>query len=128
MKRWGGVSEIAVRTETFRGDVDAVREAEAERLWRALAERDRVVVLDERGDDLDTGALTKMIQHGRETGVSRMVFAIGGAYGHAAVSRERAHRVIRLSSMVLNHEVARVVLYEQLYRAMAAIHGTPYAH
>ncbi len=127
-KRWGGISEMAVKAELFRGDVEAVRNAESERTLKALGERDRLWVLDERGDDLDTSELTSAIKQGRETGIPRMVFAIGGAYGHGALTRVRAHRVIRLSSMVLNHEVARVVLYEQLYRAMAAIHGTPYAH
>lgn len=126
--RWGGVGAIWVRHEPFRGDVDAVRAAEGERVTRALGDRDRLVVLDERGDDVDTEGFTRLVDRARTEGATRLVFAIGGAYGHAPASRVRAWRVIRLSSLVLNHEVARVVLHEQIYRAFAALHGVPYAH
>jgi 23S rRNA (pseudouridine1915-N3)-methyltransferase len=126
VRRWGGIEDQVVRTEPFRGDPGAVREAEGARLLAAIGPRDRLVVLDERGEDLDTAAFTALIEQSRGDG-SRLVFAIGGAYGHGAAVRERG-RPVRLSAMVLNHEVARVVLYEQIYRALAAIHHVPYAH
>lgn len=125
--RWGGVEAAWVKTEAFRGDVDAVRAAEGERVAKSLGPRDRLVVLDERGDDLDSPGFGKLVGAARDEGVPRLVFAIGGAYGHAPALRARG-RVIRLSSLVTNHEVARVLLYEQIYRALAAIHGVPYAH
>lgn len=126
--RWGGVEAAWVRHEAFRGDVEAVRSAEGERVLKTLGERDRLVVLDERGEDVDTDGFTRLVDKARDDGATRLVFAIGGAYGHAPVARSRAWRVVRLSSLVLNHEVARVVLHEQIYRAFAAIHGVPYAH
>jgi 23S rRNA (pseudouridine1915-N3)-methyltransferase len=61
-------------------------------------------------------------------GVQRLVFAIGGPYGHAPALREKAHRVLSLSPMVLNHELARVVLVEQLYRAHSLLFGGKYHH
>jgi 23S rRNA (pseudouridine1915-N3)-methyltransferase len=57
-----------------------------------------------------------------------VVFALGGPYGHGAALRQAAWRTVRLSDLVLNHEVARVVLYEQLYRAMMQLAGAPYHH
>lgn len=128
VRRYGGVEPIAVKTEPFRGDVQAVQIAEGERVLMAVGPRDRLIVLDERGDDVDTPGFTALIEAGRMGGVPRMTFALGGAYGHSPDARAAAYKVIRLSAMVLNHEVARVVLYEQIYRAMAAIHGIPYAH
>lgn len=128
VRRWGGVEEVAVRAETYRGDVDKVRDAEAERLAEQVSPRDRLFVLDERGHDLDTPGLQAIFDAARNEGVPRVAFAIGGAYGHGPALRKAATRVIRLSPMVLNHEVARVVLYEQIYRALATIHGVPYAH
>jgi 23S rRNA (pseudouridine1915-N3)-methyltransferase len=128
VKRYGGIEESAVATEPFRGDVEAVRAQEAGRVLKQIAARDRLIVLDERGDDVDGPAWQGIIEHARLQGVPRLVFAIGGAYGHGPAVRAAATRVVRLSPLVLNHEVARVVLYEQLYRAMAAIHGVPYAH
>ena len=128
VKRYVPIEEVLVRSEPWRGDTDVVRRAEADRVSRALQDRDRLVVLDERGEDLDTPTLTRWVEQWRLDGTHRVVFAIGGAYGHDPSLRARADRVVRVSSMVLNHEIARVVLYEQLYRVHAAIAGVPYAH
>jgi 23S rRNA (pseudouridine1915-N3)-methyltransferase len=126
LDRHGGVVEEAVKSEPFRGDVEAVRAAEATRLLARVGPREKLVALDERGDDVDTAAFTRLVDEGRRD--AALVFAIGGPYGHGAAVRERSWRTIRLSSLVLNHEVARVVLYEQLYRTMAILSGTPYHH
>ncbi len=128
LRRWGGCEETVVRAEAFRGDVDAVRAAEGARLRRLVKPRDRWVVLDERGEDVDGAAMLALIRDARREVGGSLVFALGGPYGHDPVFRAEADRVIRLSPMVLNHQVARVVLMEQLYRAMAALHGTPYGH
>lgn len=128
VRRWGGIDEEHVKAETFRGDVEAVRRVEGERILRAIGDRERIVALDERGRDLDSPALTELVEDARQSGSTRLVFVIGGAYGLSPEVRTAAHAVVRLSSLVLNHEVARVVLYEQVYRTLAAIHGVPYAH
>lgn len=127
LSRYGGVEERFVKAETFRGDVDAVRRVEGERLLQAVGPRDQLVVLDERGDDLDTERFTALVEEARVGGVHQLVFAIGGPYGHDPAVRAKG-RAIRLSSLVLNHDLARVVLLEQLYRAMTLIHGVPYHH
>jgi 23S rRNA (pseudouridine1915-N3)-methyltransferase len=124
--RLGGVAEVAVKPEPFRGDVEAVRDAEAERLLARVGPRERLVALDERGEDLDTPAFTQLIDEGRRD--AALVFALGGPYGHGAAVRSRAWRVVRLSALVLNHEVARVVWYEQLYRSLSLLAGSPYHH
>jgi 23S rRNA (pseudouridine1915-N3)-methyltransferase len=124
--RMGGVTEVVVKPEPFRGDIAAVRAAEAERILGRVGPREKLVALDERGENLDTPRFTSLVEDGRRD--AALVFAIGGPYGHGPAVRERAWRVVRLSSLVLNHEVARVALYEQLYRALAALSGIPYAH
>lgn len=118
----------SVKAERFRGDVNEVKRVESERLLARLSGRDRLVLLDERGDDLDTEAFTELIRSCRTQSVHRVVFGLGGAYGHDVSAREAAWRVVRLSSLVLNHEVARVVLYEQIYRAYSILSGSPYHH
>ena len=125
LRRHGGVEEKVVKSETFRGDVDAVRAAEGTRLLRA-AKGSRLVVLDERGDRLDSERFAALVDTGRQAGP--LSFALGGAYGHAPEVRAEAWKVVRLSDLVLNHEVARVVLYEQLYRAMTLLTNSPYHH
>ena len=127
LRRWGGVVEESVKAQTFRGDVDAVRLAESERLIARLAPNERLVALDERGENLSTEAFARLVELCRDD-ATPLAFALGGAYGHDAILRQRAWRVIRLSSLVLNHEVARVVLYEQLYRSLDWLEGGPYHH
>lgn len=126
-RAWGAVDETLVKPERFRGDVDAVRDAEAARILGAVKPRDRLVVLDERGEDLDTEGFTALLREGLDAD-GALVFCLGGPYGHGPAARDAAWRTVRLSAMVLNHEVARVVLYEQLYRATTLIQGVPYHH
>jgi len=126
LRRYGGVEEDEIRNEPFRGDIDAVRNAEAERIVARVGPRDRLVALDERGERLDSHAFATLVDQGRQQGT--VLFAIGGPYGHGAPVRTRAWRTVRLSDLVLNHELARVVLYEQLYRALTLLEGAPYHH
>jgi len=124
LRRLGGVDEHIARTERFTGDVDAVRAAEGERVRKAS--RGLLVCLDERGARHDTDSFAALVDEGRQQGP--LTFAIGGAYGHDPATRDAAWRQVRLSDLVLNHELARVVLYEQLYRALTLIEGLPYHH
>lgn len=128
LKRWDGLTEASVKGERFRGDIDAVRRAEGARILATLGPRDRLVAMDERGQDLTSHAFSGLIDDCRMEGTRNLVFAIGGAYGLDAAVRKRAWKTIRLSTMVLNHEVARVVLIEQIYRAYAILHQVPYHH
>ncbi len=116
----------------FRFEDRAIRpstpEGEAEALFALVPPRGRLVALDERGEDLTSPNLAALLERCAQDGVTSVVFAVGGAYGHAPVVRERAWRTVRLSAMVLAHAVARVVLVEQLYRACAIRAGEPYHH
>jgi 23S rRNA (pseudouridine1915-N3)-methyltransferase len=126
VQKLGGVAEQHVRMASFHGEATAVRQEEGDRLLKVLKPRDFVIAMDERGNSLDTHQFASLVDTGRQRG--NVVFLIGGAYGLAPVVRERADRVVRLSSMVLNHEVARVVLYEQLYRSLTLLNNIPYHH
>ena len=126
LRRAGGFEEEAVRPEPFRGDVAEVRDAEAARLLARVGARELLVCVDERGERQDTAAFAAMVDALRQQGT--VVFAIGGPYGHGEALRTRARRVVRLSDLVLNHELARAVLVEQLYRAITLLEGSPYHH
>jgi 23S rRNA (pseudouridine1915-N3)-methyltransferase len=126
IRRAGGVDQIEVPAEPFRGDVEAVRLRESQRVLAKVGPRDKLVVLDERGDGVDSAGFAALVDQGMQRG--RVLFALGGPYGHHEATRAAAWRVVRLSELVLNHEVARVVLYEQLYRALSILAGSPYHH
>lgn len=90
---------------------------------------DWVVMLDENGLDLRSEEVADLIgDAGNKASGSRLVFCIGGAYGHGMKLRERANVKVKLSSLVLNHEIALVVLVEQLYRAWTILKGQKYHH
>jgi 23S rRNA (pseudouridine1915-N3)-methyltransferase len=123
-----GFEEIQLKPTPFKGDVDAVKRAEAERILAKIGDGDRLVALDERGEDLDSHGFAALIDQAAKMGTKRLVFAIGGPYGHGAAVRDQAWRTLRLSKMVLNHSLARVVLGEQLYRASTLLWGGQYHH
>jgi 23S rRNA (pseudouridine1915-N3)-methyltransferase len=103
-------------------------DADAERVLRHITPSDRVVLLDERGKSLTSPQLARMLAKAGDDSVARLVFLVGGAYGHGAAARARADEMVKLSDLTLNHAVARVVLLEALYRGWAILRGDPYHH
>jgi 23S rRNA (pseudouridine1915-N3)-methyltransferase len=99
--------------------------AEKLRIRDALPAGSRMVVLDERGDDLTTLKLARRLeawmQDGRDTAL-----LIGGADGLDEELKQHADDCIRLSSLTLPHGLARLILCEQLYRAMSVLKNHPY--
>ncbi|XP_051137198.1 putative RNA methyltransferase At5g10620 isoform X2 [Andrographis paniculata] len=87
-----------------------------------------VVMLDERGLDVGSEQIASIIADAGNSGALSITFCIGGPYGHGRQLRERANASIKLSSLVLNHEIALVVLAEQLYRAWTILKGQKYHH
>lgn len=101
------------------------RQIEAERIVAALPQACELVVLDERGTQTSTRELADWLQRWRDEGVSP-VFAIGGADGLDDNVKARAHRLMGISRLTLPHGLVRVVLAEQLYRAVTILKGHPY--
>jgi 23S rRNA (pseudouridine1915-N3)-methyltransferase len=85
-----------------------------------------IVLLDAAGKNLDSAAFAKWIGEQRDSGTREMVFLCGDATGFSEVIRQRARYKIALSAMTFSHELARVALAEQLYRAFAILSGSPY--
>lgn len=102
--------------------------AEEQRYWQSVPPRTRVILLDERGQDLDSPGLARWIDGAATDGVMCLHFAVGAAYGHPDAARAAAWRQLRLSPMVLNQAVARVMIVEQIYRACTIRAGEPYHH
>ena len=99
--------------------------AEKTRLQAALSSFDRLVVLDERGADLTTVKLAQRLEDWMREG-GDTAFIIGGADGIDEELKQRAASMIRLSSLTLPHAMARLVLCEQLYRAVSVVKNHPY--
>ena len=109
-------------------EVLEIRDATPEKEGREMVARlgsaqgaSLVVALDEIGEDLTSREFSSLL--GTHGGIS---FLIGGADGLSNEARERAGRTVRLSSMTLTHEMARVLLTEQIYRGLSILRGKPY--
>ena len=109
-----------------KGDRDAIRRAQSDALTNAVPRGAKVIVLDERGNNWTSSALAKAIEKDQLHGDSHWALIIGGAEGHDERLRERADIVWSLSPLTLPHELATVVVVEQLYRAMTILRGEPY--
>jgi 23S rRNA (pseudouridine1915-N3)-methyltransferase len=84
------------------------------------------VALDSRGRGLDSEAIAKYLGRTRDGGAQEMMFAIGPADGWSDEARVRANLVLSLGAITLPHELALVVLAEQIYRAQSILAGHPY--
>ena len=98
---------------------------EAQAIRHALPDRSRLIVLDERGEDLDSARFGQRFSRWRDSGES-IVIVIGGADGIAPELKSEAAESLRLSSMTMPHALVRVVLAEQLFRAWSLLANHPY--
>ncbi|MFQ5534798.1 MAG: 23S rRNA (pseudouridine(1915)-N(3))-methyltransferase RlmH [Sphingomonadales bacterium] len=102
------------------------RQRESDLLLGATPDRATVVALDENGAAPNSEAFARKIGNWRDSGVRDLAFLIGGADGHGAAVRQRADYTLSLGAMTWPHLLARVMLAEQLYRAMSILAGHPY--
>ena len=85
-----------------------------------------VVLLEAGGKQFDSAGFAQWLGELRDRGTREMVFVCGDAHGFPAPLRQRMHQKLSLSTMTFSHELARVVLAEQIYRALAILSGSPY--
>ena len=85
-----------------------------------------LVLLDARGRQLTSEELAEMLEAHQVRGTQALIFAVGPADGFTAQARHAANLVLSLGKMTLAHELARVVLLEQVYRALTILKGHPY--
>ena len=126
--RMAGIGPVSIAEipEARQGSA-AVRQAdEADRLIRATAKAGLRVALDERGKALSSDAFARLMGHKRDDGVASLAFLIGGPDGHGKAVLDAADLTLSLGSMTLPHGLARVVLIEQVYRAVTILSGHPY--
>lgn len=116
------VKEVPLRG---RSEQEVLRE-EGKRLLAAWPQAPRVAVLAVEGDRLSTEAFAARLQSAFERGGAG--FVVGGSLGLAAEVRGRAGEALSLSDLTLPHQLARVVLLEQLFRAGKILRGEPYHH
>ena len=106
---------------------EEMRRRECERLEKMVPPGATLLLLDERGEQMDSPGLAAYIGKQRDSGTGELVFAIGGAYGFSEEFRRRG-RLLALSKMTFTHQMVRVFLLEQIYRAFTILNNEPYHH
>lgn len=117
---------VEVKEESARNATpEQVMQKEGERLLARIPSASRLVLCDPGGDQMDSAAFARWLQEERESGRD-VSFVVGGAFGIAKDVRERPHRRLALAPWTVPHELARLVLIEQIYRAGSILRGEPY--
>lgn len=120
---FGSVTEIA---ESRARDVDERRREEADRLRAQLAPGAALILLDERGKNLSSRQFSDKIAALRDGGQRGLMIAIGGPDGHDEALRNEAQLLISFGAATWPHQMVRIMLGEQLYRASTILSGHPY--
>jgi 23S rRNA (pseudouridine1915-N3)-methyltransferase len=112
--------------ESRASNAETRKREEAAALEKALPDGAILVLLDERGKALDSEAFAGLIDKYKDGGKRDMMLAIGGADGLDPDLRARADVVLNLGSMTWPHQLVRILIAEQLYRAVTILSGHPY--
>ena len=122
LSRWARVEEVVVRPERERGGEAARRESG--RILSAL--QGRVVALDEKGRNLSSDEFAELLLRHRDRDSRPLSFVVGGASGLSSEVLSQADDLLSLSRMTFPHQVARLLLVEQVYRALSIGAGLRY--
>ena len=128
IKHFYPVEIIEVKPERGRQSAsdEAIMRAQSARLVASIPDRGYTVVLDERGQQLDSLKFAKWLERLTIDSPDGVNFVVGGDVGLDDAVRQRADKLLGLSAMTLPHQMARVVLLEQIYRACTLIRSIPY--
>lgn len=109
-------------TET--NTIEIVKEKEALALEKKLPKGEHICLLDESGKGYTSLGFAGWLQ--KKSNQKSLTFIIGGVYGTAERIKQQADSVLRLSSMTFTHQMARLILYEQIYRAYTILQNKKY--
>jgi 23S rRNA (pseudouridine1915-N3)-methyltransferase len=118
--------EIVEIRESRAHDAERRRTEESIAIANVIPEQAIVAMLDERGDNLDSATLAGLLRKWREEDRAAVCFVIGGADGLAPTLRERAKLKLAFGAATWPHQLVRIMLLEQLYRAGTILAGHPY--
>ncbi len=119
-------AEIMVLPDVKRSERQ--KELEGDQMLAKVTAADRLILLDERGAQYTSREFAQFMQKQQSSGCKRLFLAIGGPYGFSEAVYARADGQISLSRMTFSHEMVRLFIAEQLYRAQTILHNEPYHH
>jgi 23S rRNA (pseudouridine1915-N3)-methyltransferase len=109
-------------------DSDRIKEEEAKLTFKKIKDTDWLILLDENGKEFNSIQFSDQLQKWMNSGVKKVVFLVGGAFGFHQHIYDRANGKISLSKMTFSHQLIRPIFLEQLYRAFTILKNEPYHH
>lgn len=104
------------------------KQKEGELILNKLNSTDVLILLDEKGKQLDSVAFANYLQKHMNSGIKQLVFVIGGPYGFSEDVYSKAAGKLSLSKMTFSHQMVRLFMVEQLYRGFTILKNEPYHH
>jgi len=107
---------------------DQQKKLEGDLILSKVKAGDKLVLLDDKGKDYSSVAFSKHLQQQMNSGIKRLVFVVGGPYGFDASVYAKSEGKLSLSKMTFSHQMIRLFMVEQVYRAMTILKNEPYHH
>lgn len=131
LSRYTDLDIIEVKAEKLRSNLsdaekDKIKKQEAERILNKMSNTAYSIALDYQGKHMTSKGLAKSINNLQLQGYSELEFIIGGTLGLHGQVKDAADHVLSLSNMTFTHEMARLILLEQIYRAFKILNGEEY--
>jgi 23S rRNA (pseudouridine1915-N3)-methyltransferase len=104
------------------------KEKEGELILAKLKPTDHLILLDENGESFSSIGFSDFLQKKMNSGIKTLVLVIGGPYGFSEAIYKKANGKIALSKMTFSHQMIRMIIVEQLYRAFTILNNEPYHH
>lgn len=104
------------------------KEKEGELILSKITSSDHLILLDEKGKSYTSVGFSDFLQKKMNSGIKSLVFVIGGPYGFSDAVYQKANGKISLSEMTFSHQMVRLFIVEQLYRAFTILRNEPYHH
>jgi 23S rRNA (pseudouridine1915-N3)-methyltransferase len=104
------------------------KEKEGEIILSKISPTDELILLDENGKSFSSVGFSEYLQKKMNSGIKTLVFVIGGPYGFSEAVYQKANRKVSLSEMTFSHQMVRLFIVEQLYRAFTILRNEPYHH
>ncbi len=104
------------------------KEKEGELILKKLIPTDVLILLDEKGKEYRSVDFSKYLQKKMNSGIKQLVFVIGGPYGFSEEVYKKSTGKISLSKMTFSHQMIRLFVVEQIYRAFTILKNEPYHH
>jgi len=117
---------VYLRDERVHDDVHKILEKEADTILEAIHPDELIIVLDDQGKSFDTEHLAGYFTKLKDQGTGKICCIIGSSHGLSERIIKKAHLLLSLSPLTMNHQIVRLVLLEQLYRVFTILRGMKY--